>query len=60
MNLPKAIEKLEKGLPADQWMLTPDLRDAVQLGIEALKRIKEVREGKAWVGIDLLLGETED
>lgn len=41
----------------------PDLRDAVQLGIEALKRIKDIQSGvisKWWDARELLPGETDE
>ena len=34
--------------------------DAIRLGIEALKKVKAVREGKEWVGINPLPGESEE
>lgn len=37
-----------------------DRDKAIKLGIEALKKVKAVREGKEWVGINLLPGETKE
>lgn len=38
MTLEEAIEKLDSGLYADRWVITLGLKQAIQLGIEALKR----------------------
>ena len=59
MNIEKAIEILDThqcDMPRNE---VPDLIDAMKLGIEALKRIKEERTGYETYAPDLLPGETE-
>lgn len=41
MKLEKAIEILNKYLPTNRWPPNPDLADAMQLGIEALKHYQD-------------------
>jgi len=60
MKIDKAIEILDYYRTSDCVHLTPDARDALKLGIEALKRVKGLR--RFW-GKDINLklpGETED
>ena len=60
MNIPKAIAHLEK-LQIDDLPLPRHLEwQAVQLGIEALKRIKATRLVRKIGPVVLLPGETED
>lgn len=60
MNSDKAIEILSQGLSADTWKLEPDLKDAIKLGIEALKRHKEMSALVPAMPYPFLPGETED
>ena len=60
MTLDKAIFELEDGLRQLRGYLNKDYNDAIQLGIEALKKVKAVRDGREWVGINLLPGETKE
>lgn len=60
MKISEAIEiliEIEEGANAGRKY---EDRDAIKLGKEALEKIKGVREGKEWVGISLLPGETPD
>lgn len=43
-TIDEAIEGLTKGLPAEEWVMTPKLKGFVQLSIEALKAHKIARE----------------
>jgi hypothetical protein len=60
MILEKAIDELEH----PDWLVTenhtPEYDAAAQLGIEALKQIKEERERKVGFWADLLPGETKE
>lgn len=44
MTIDEAIERLEKFRDVDGWGLSPDILNSVNLGIEALKRVKSIRE----------------
>ena len=60
MRIDKAIEILECRARDFRPSCDPDERDANKLGIEALKKLKFIRE-YPWIGFDtLLLGETEE
>ncbi|MBA7553559.1 hypothetical protein ES705_46152 [subsurface metagenome] len=60
MKITKAIEILtdlkDAGIDAGHY----DAEDAIQLSIEALKRIKQSRESLPTVTLPLLPGETKD
>lgn len=60
MKIEKAIEILTEDInhPTAQFM--PELQEAEKLGIEALKRIREIRPFGNNPGISYLPGETED
>lgn len=60
MEIQKAIEILTHSLPADTWLLKPPSKDAIKLGIEALKTIERMREGNAFLSPRPLPGETEE
>lgn len=60
MKIEKAIEILEDGLRFVEPGDSPDKPDAVQLGIEALKVIKELRHYPFPDGIVQLPGETKE
>lgn len=60
MNIEEAIEELKKDIAHPTAKYTPDLQKAERLGIEALEKVKAVREGREWVGIGLLPSETEE
>ena len=60
MTIDEAIRIKEQGqhwLPKESY---PELLEADNLSIEALKRYKEQREAGQWIGTYLLDGETED
>ena len=59
ITIDEAIELLSAYIYEDKSIPVQDFDDATKLGIEALKKVKGVREGKEWVGINLLPGETE-
>lgn len=60
MKLEKAIELLQDPLLFSTHPLDPDKRDAISLGIEALKREKANRENPSFVMVGPLPGETEE
>jgi hypothetical protein len=43
MNIPKAIKTLEQMSELNLNFYSPDRRAALELGIEALKRVKDLR-----------------
>lgn len=54
----RALEVIsEDGRESDKRHTWEEYLAAIQLGREALKKVKAVREGKEWVGINLLPGE---
>lgn len=60
MNIDKTIEILTDLSHPAEFTLSPDIKDAVELGIEALKARKRDRE-LGYVDLkDLLPGETQD
>ena len=60
MTIDEAIEEL-KGLPGPAFIIEGETAwEAAQLGIEALKRIKQSRESLPTVTLPLLPGETKD
>lgn len=60
MNIPKAIEELTDLHKVGLNRLTPDEKDALKLGIEALKRVNTQRLFPSNVIWETLPGETED
>ncbi len=60
MNIPKAIEILSESVELTDFAPDPDFIDALQLGIEALKRVKKHRPLYAGIYPHLLPGETKD
>jgi len=60
MKIEKAIKELETAL-ADKWCpWSPELKQAIKLGIEALKQVKERRGHDPDFLFEKLPGETED
>lgn len=58
MTIPKAVEILKETNIVDEQPFAPDLRDAIQLGIEAIKVVQAIRNQtpvKIW---EPLPGET--
>ena len=60
MKIPKAIAILELSDTWPQEFNKDDLRDALKLGIEALKEIKHLHEAQILEEDELLPGETKD
>lgn len=60
MTIDKAIQVLNYLISISSHMPNPDHRDAIKLGIEALKRIKQQRALEACERSYLLPGETRD
>lgn len=60
MNLAKAIEILDLNVSYPGAKIPPDVKDALQLGIEALKEIEEARLMSNKLPHTLLPGETKD
>lgn len=58
MTIDKAIEILELGVKISRHVMAPDIMSALKLGIEALKRLKLLREGGSGGYDSLLPGET--
>ena len=58
MTLEKAIEVLEYHEPSLTYDENPDIRLALKLGIEALERVKFLRQFGATIAGALLTGET--
>ncbi|MBA7535574.1 hypothetical protein ES705_27832 [subsurface metagenome] len=59
MNLEKAIEILQQDWNSQETGEQSDYQDAVRLGIEALKTIKEMRYESVYDGTTQLPGETK-
>ena len=59
MKIDEAIEMLTEDINHPTAAFLPKLREAEQLGIEALKLIKRLRDKSYNYRIPLLLGETE-
>ena len=59
MKLDKAIEILTDCLNIGTQEATPDVNNALKLGIEALKRIKHLRPNYAYAKATRLPGETK-
>lgn len=60
MEIDEAIKILTKRKKRRLSIGQFDDAKALKLGIEALKKIKAVRKGKEWVGINPLPSETEE
>ena len=60
MKLDKGIEALGLLVRQNERYLDNDEIDAIKLGIEALKRVKAIREGPDIPEWELLPGETEE
>ena len=60
MKLDKAIKILTDELNTDETYTEPDLKDALQLGIEALKKLDDIRTCHPLFHNLLLPGETKD
>lgn len=60
MNAEKAIELLKENNPPPMDSWSEELTEAVQLGIEALKREQYIRKHYPEYGFDLLPGETKE
>lgn len=60
MNIEKAIENIEEVLKLDCHIKYPEWIYALNLGIEALKAVKDARTNNYYTPIAPLLGETKD
>ena len=60
MTIDEAIALSSSLRESDNLKYHPDLRAATQLGIEALKRVKDYRERSSTFATPLLPGETEE
>ncbi len=60
MTIRKAIEILDYIDKAETIMWSPEHYAALQLGIEALKRLEKAREDNYLIRKNLLPGETEE
>ena len=60
MKLEKAIEILHDLLGEGPQFSPDDRRDAVKLGIEALKRLQDIRKSPWTTGVEILPGETTE
>ena len=60
MTLDKAIETLKDATVGTESFDDPELPDAIKLGIEAMRRIKEVRRFPRTWDARALPGETEE
>ena len=60
MNIPKAIEILELNLKEAGKKMPPDVRDALNLSIEALEAFKKYRHSPNSWFVKELPGETKD
>ncbi len=60
MNIPKAIEVLTRWKEESHWESEKELAEAEQLGIEALKVIKDKRGYPEYIIPRELPGETKD
>ena len=58
MDIDKAIKVLEAENKSPWNQANSDLRNSAKLGIEALKKLKELRAGKGVIFDKLLPGET--
>ena len=60
MQIDKAIEILQDLLTTEPQWPPDDRRDAVRLGIEALRRIRHIRHNPCFLNSMLLSGETKE
>jgi len=60
MNSNKAINLLKGIQYQEDDPNTPDIRDAIKLGIEAIKRVQDMRISPCTTADELLPGETKD
>lgn len=60
MNIPKANEILTDLSHPTEFTVSPDIRDALKLGIEALKQLQSCRLCCKFALEGLLPGETEN
>ena len=60
MTIEKAIEILTYSSEHNTMLITGDEKDALRLGIEAMKRLNECRLADYMIREDLLPGETKD
>jgi len=60
MELEKAIEELELGVDVAKMRGATKLVDALQLGIEAIKRVKTYKEAHIYLHYHPMPGETEN
>ncbi len=60
MKLDKAIELLELSSSHPEDIHARDLKDAQELGVEALKRVWDMRISPCTTADELLPGETKD
>lgn len=60
MTIDEAIDELEEHLQEGGSRLVLKKEEAIKLGIEALKRIKEARQEHRKLGLFPLPGETKD
>jgi hypothetical protein len=59
MTIDEAIKKMEPLTKDADWIVAADLKEAIRLGIEALKRLKDIREYRFGITDKLLPSETE-
>ena len=59
MTLDKAIKQLQSRINKSPETRFGDDQEALMLGVEALKRLKRVRDGKPGYLLNLMPGETE-
>ncbi len=60
MNLPKAIEILQDCTHGALLGISQETKDALQLGSEAVKELRELRLTQIWGEWETLPGETEE
>jgi len=60
LKIKRAIEILQHEPYLDPSLESPDIFQALALGIEALKEIKLLRQTRIFAGWERLPGETED
>lgn len=60
MNIDKAIDILSVDITYTYPVHFKELQNAIRLGIEALKEVKDARYGNPALDGELLPGETED
>ena len=60
MTIDEAITQITYTLRPGAFVWTPEFAEAAKLGLEALKKWKVLREGRAGIIDPLLPGETEE